>query len=211
MKKKSIKDASLSALVLLSIVFAPISYADVYKYTDKYGRIILTDKPKHSGYKRLVKTWKGWVEPKKKYGKVAYNNFLKNRKKYSKTIDYFADHYRLPKPLLHAIITAESSYDPNATSSAGAVGLMQLMPGTAKRYGVNNRKNPHENIQGGTRYFRDLLKMFDNNVVLALAAYNAGENAVIKYGNKIPPYKETQNYVKKVLAYYKKYKKAINT
>ena len=194
-------------LILTAATLSLTCQADIYKYTDKYGRVILTDKPKHSGYKRLVKTWKGWVEPKKqRKSSVAYHNFLKNQKKYASTIEHFAKQHKLPKPLLHAIITAESSYDPNAISSAGAVGLMQLMPGTAERYGVKDRTNPYENISGGVRYFRDLLKMFDNDVVLALAAYNAGENAVIKYGYKIPPYKETQNYVRKVLAYYKKYK-----
>ncbi|MDX1519101.1 MAG: transglycosylase SLT domain-containing protein [Gammaproteobacteria bacterium] len=178
--------------------------ADIYKYVDKHGRVILTDKPTHKGYKRLVKTWKGWVEVEKR--KRPAIDVAKNRKKFSGTIDYFARQYRLPTPLLHAVITAESSYDPDAVSRAGAVGLMQLMPGTAKRYGVKNRRNPYQNIKGGTHYLRDLLGMFDNNLVLALAAYNAGENAVKKYGNKIPPYKETQTYVRRVLSYYKQYK-----
>ncbi|MEE9552534.1 MAG: lytic transglycosylase domain-containing protein, partial [Gammaproteobacteria bacterium] len=109
----------------------------------------------------------------------------------------------------HAVITAESAYDPRAVSRAGAVGLMQLMPATAKRYGVKNRLNPRENIYGGTRYLRDLLIMFDNNLLLALAAYNAGENAVKNHGNRIPPYKETQTYVRKVINYYKKYRKTM--
>jgi soluble lytic murein transglycosylase-like protein len=87
-------------------------------------------------------------------------------------------------------------------SYAGAVGLMQLMPATAKRYGVKNRRNPAQNISGGTRYLKDLLKMFNSNLKLAVAAYNAGENAVIKYRNSIPPYRETRNYVKKVLRFY---------
>ena len=86
---------------------------------------------------------------------------------------------------------------------------MQLMPETAKRYGVNNRRNPSANVNGGTRYLSDLLKMFNNNIVLALAAYNAGEGAVKRHGNKVPPYNETRNYVKKVIAYYKEYKKAM--
>jgi soluble lytic murein transglycosylase-like protein len=86
---------------------------------------------------------------------------------------------------------------------------MQLMPATAKRYGVKNRLNPRENIHGGTRYLRDLLIMFDNDLLLALAAYNAGENAVKNYGNKVPPYKETQTYVRKVINYYKKYRQTM--
>jgi len=195
-------------LIMLSgLVYSIGAQADIYKYVDKHGRVILTDKPTHKGYKRLVKTWKGWVEVERRRGPAI--DVAANRKKFSGTINYFAKQYRLPSPLLHAVITAESSYNPDAVSSAGAVGLMQLMPGTARRYGVTNRRNPYQNIKGGSSYLRDLLGMFDNNLVLALAAYNAGENAVIKYGNKIPPYRETQTYVKRVLDYYNQYKKTM--
>jgi soluble lytic murein transglycosylase-like protein len=178
--------------------------ADIYKYTDKHGRVYLTDTPQHSGYKRLVKTWKGWEEPK---SSIALKDFEKNRKTHSSTIDHYARQYRLPSSLVHAVVTAESAYDPNAISKAGAVGLMQLMPETARRYGVGNRRNPSENVSAGTRYLRDLMVMFNNDVRLALAAYNAGENAVKQYGNRIPPYPETRNYVKKVLAYLQQYQK----
>ena len=82
---------------------------------------------------------------------------------------------------------------------------MQLMPATAKRYGVNDRFDPKQNIRGGTRYLKDLLNLFNDDMELALAAYNAGENTVIRYGNKIPPYRETQDYVKKVLSLFKTY------
>ena len=191
--------------VSLTLLVPVTLYADIYKYVDKHGRVILTDKPKSNKYKLLVKTWKGWEEKK---SNVAYDKFTDNKKKYASTIDYYARLYRLPKSLLHAVITAESAYDPNAISRAGAVGLMQLMPETAKRYGVSNRRNPSDNVHGGTRYLRDLLKLFKNDVRLALAAYNAGEGAVKKHGNKIPPYKETRNYVKKVIAYYKEYRKS---
>ena len=189
------------------IFIAPTAYADIYKYTDKRGRVILTDTPKNSKYVKLVKTWKGWVPLKT--GSISYKNFEKNRKKHSGTINVIADRYKLPKSLIHAVITAESAYDSNAVSRAGAVGLMQLMPGTARRYGVKNRRNPYQNISAGTQYLRDLLIMYDNNLQLVLAAYNAGEGAVKKYNNTIPPYKETQNYVKKVIAYYHKYKQSM--
>ena len=192
---------------ICALLMAPTAYADIYKYTDKHGRVTLTDTPKNTKYVRLVKTWKGWVP--QKTGSIRYKNLVKNRKKHSGTIDFMASRYRLPKSLIHAVITAESAYDTEAVSRAGAVGLMQLMPGTAKRYGVKNRRNPYENVNGGTKYLRDLLVMFDNNLRLALAAYNAGEGAVKKYNNKIPPYKETQNYVKKVIAYYNQYKQSM--
>ncbi len=178
--------------------------ADIYKYVDKHGRVHLTDRPSHGGYKRLVKTWKGWQE-----ARVDYRSVSKNRKRYEPTIATAAKAHRLPPALLHAVITAESAYDPDAISTAGAVGLMQLMPGTAQRYGVSNRRDPIANVSGGTRYLSDLLAMFDNNLVLALAAYNAGENAVINNGHKIPPYKETQTYVRRVLKYYNDYKKTM--
>lgn len=194
-------------IVLTLLFWSSQAHADIYKYTDKHGRVILTDTPKNSKYKRMVKTWKGWVE--QKYTPQSRARFEKNRKKYTPTIDYIAKHYRLPKSLVHAVITAESAYNAEAISRAGAVGLMQLMPGTAKRYGVRNRMNPYENLHGGTRYLRDLLIMFNYDLRLALAAYNAGENAVKKYGNKVPPYRETQTYVSRVISYYQKYKKTM--
>ena len=194
----------LFILFLLALLVQQPVMADIYKYVDKHGRVILTDKPRNDKYKLLVKTWKGWEEKK---SNIDYDKFSQNQKKYSSTISYYAGRYGLPKSLLHAVITAESAYDPNAISRAGAVGLMQLMPETARRYGVNNRRNPSSNVNGGSRYLRDLLKMFNNNLVLALAAYNAGEGAVKRHGNQVPPYKETQNYVKKVIDYYREYRK----
>ena len=196
---------TLVFIFIFSLISMP-SQADIYKYVDKHGRVILTDKPSHTGYKRLVKTWKGWEE-----AKLPKNfNWVKNQAKFDPTIRSVAKMYKLPHTLLHAVITAESAYNPNAISRAGAVGLMQLMPGTAKQYGVSNRRDPKQNIYGGSRYLRYLLKLFKNDLTLALAAYNAGEGTVKKYGNKIPPYKETRNYVKKVIKYYKKYRSSMS-
>lgn len=192
--------------VLALIALPLMAGADIYKYVDKYGRVYLTDRPAHSGYKRLVKTWKGWSEARRG-GSINYRALAANRKRFSKTIELAAKNHKLPTALVHAVITAESAYDPNAISTAGAVGLMQLMPQTAARYGVKNRKDPAANIAGGTRYLKDLLGMFDNDLVLAIAAYNAGENAVLTYGRQIPPYQETQTYVRRVLKYYNDYKK----
>lgn len=195
------------ALGVLALIALPlIAGADIYKYVDKYGRVYLTDRPAHAGYKRLVKTWKGWSEARHG-GSINYRALAANRKRFSKTIELAAKNHKLPTALVHAVITAESAYDPNAISTAGAVGLMQLMPQTAARYGVKNRKDPAANIAGGTRYLKDLLGMFDNDLVLAIAAYNAGENAVLTYGRQIPPYQETQTYVRRVLKYYNDYKK----
>jgi len=124
-------------------------------------------------------------------------------------IDDVARKARLYPELLHAVVKAESAYDPNAVSRAGAIGLMQLMPQTASRFGVIDSRDPKSNLEGGARYLRELLTHYNNNIKLALAAYNAGESAVEKYGNKIPPYPETQNYVKKVLAFFKQNRKQL--
>ena len=117
-----------------------------------------------------------------------------------------AQQYRVQPALLLAVMRAESSFNPTAISKAGAVGLMQLIPETAIRHGVRNLYDANENITGGARHLRYLLDRFHGNVRLAVAAYNAGERKVDRYG-QIPPYKETQDYVKKVLVYYRSYKK----
>jgi soluble lytic murein transglycosylase-like protein len=108
--------------------------------------------------------------------------------------------------LLHAVVMAESAYNPRARSPKGATGLMQLMPATGKRYGAKDLLNPLQNLRAGARYLRDLLALFDNNLGLVLAAYNAGEGAVMRSGNTIPPYPETRKYVPRVLEYYESYR-----
>lgn len=108
--------------------------------------------------------------------------------------------YNIPLNLLLAVAKAESDFDPNCTSSSGAMGIMQLMPATAKELGVTNAYDPEQNIMGGAKYLAENLQIFDGDTELAVAAYNAGRGAVQKYDG-IPPYTETQNYVKKVLSY----------
>ena len=122
-------------------------------------------------------------------------------KDHAPIIQQYSDLYGVNQELIKAIITVESCFDRYAVSRVGAKGLMQLMPETAKIMGVHNVFNAKDNIRGGTRYFRKMLELFEFNVELALAAYNAGPNAVKKY-NGIPPYKETQGYVKKVIKHY---------
>lgn len=117
-------------------------------------------------------------------------------------IDATARRHGLDPLLVRALIRAESNFDPRAVSPKGAVGLMQLMPQTAQRYGVENRFDPAQNVEGGVRYLRDLIAMFEGDLTLALAAYNAGEGAVLKYGRRVPPYAESQQYVVKVRAFY---------
>lgn len=125
--------------------------------------------------------------------------------RYASHIEAAAMATKVDAALIRAVISVESGYNPSAVSRAGAVGLMQLMPGTAKRYKVTNRRDPGQNIHGGARYLSDLLRLFKHDLQLALAAYNAGEMAVIKFGNRIPPYRETLAYVPKVMKFYKRY------
>ncbi|SJM89905.1 lytic transglycosylase domain-containing protein [Crenothrix polyspora] len=124
------------------------------------------------------------------------------KSQFNELITQAANRHQVDEKLVHAVIQTESAYNANATSSAGAVGLMQLMPGTAKQYGVTDRNDPSQNINGGTKYLRYLLDLFNSNMDLAVAAYNAGENAVMRHNNSIPPYPETRNYVRQVLSLY---------
>lgn len=177
---------------------------NVYKYINRNSGDIEYSDRRHRGKRHYqILTLKGWVDYAPNFWSVS---FRARQEKYKHIVHYYATQHKLSKALLHAVITAESSYREDALSKAGAMGLMQLMPATAARYGVDNAWNASQNIAGGSRYLRDLLDLFDGDLSLALAAYNAGENAVQSYGNKIPPYPETQNYVKKVMQYLAKYR-----
>ncbi len=128
---------------------------------------------------------------------------------YATLIENAARKAALDPALVHALIYVESRYNPSARSPKGAIGLMQVLPETASRYGVHNPgHSPEVNLRVGTSYLSDLMQMFDNRLDLALAAYNAGENAVMRYGQRIPPYRETQLYVPAVLAKYNEWRTA---
>lgn len=131
-----------------------------------------------------------------------------NRKRFSPHIDRIARRYQLDPALVHAVISAESGYEPNAVSRKGAIGLMQLMPETAARYGIADPFDPVANIRGGVRHLRVLIGRF-KNIRLALAAYNAGTGVVVRYGNRVPPFMETRRFIIRVIHFYMLYKKAL--
>ncbi len=195
------------AILLLTLMVSKNVLADIYKFVDSDGHTYYTDEPRHSLYKRIIQSKIHRAASYPRYDSVnvhAYNGARK--KQFIGLINQVASKHQVDAKLVHAVIQTESAYNSNAVSSAGAVGLMQLMPETAKRFGVTDRNDPDQNVEGGTRYLKHLIQMFNPNLDLAVAAYNAGENAVIKYNNSIPPYPETQNYVKQVLSLYKQQK-----
>ena len=187
----------------MGLLFCSVSaVADIYKYEDRTGKLYFTDRPmKGSGYRLLWRSITG--QKKSTRSRIDIASSERNRHRYSPMIQEIAEKVRVKAALLHAVIKAESAYDPRALSRTGAKGLMQLMPGTAKRYGVYDSWDPRSNMTGGATYLRDLLIMFNNDLRLALAAYNAGENAVKRFGNSIPPYPETEAYVARVLDLYR--------
>ena len=170
------------------------SYADFYSYVDQKGVHHYTNiPPTDKKYKLKWRTKKASVKP---------NGIYNYPKSYEEDILRAAKQHDVDPDLVKAVIKVESNFNSSAISRKGAMGIMQLMPDTAEGYSVDNPFNPKENIDGGTKYLKKLIEMFGGDLKLALAAYNAGENAVIKYGFRIPPYNETIDYVEKVLMHY---------
>jgi len=175
--------------VLLPIFFTCYNaFADIYRYVDEKGIIHFSDVPTDSRFKLYISTRRYYTK---------YNYIIKE----------MSAKYRVDSDLVRAVIKAESDYNPFSVSHKGAKGLMKLMSETAMDMNVKNVFDPRENIEGGVKYLQRLLTMFDNDLPLTLAAYNAGENIVKKNNYQIPPYKETKNYIKKVLFYLHDYKK----
>ena len=164
--------------------------ADLYVMIDERGVVTLSDIAQDARYRRLEPAT---LTPEKRAAP---------RRKYEAEVDHAARQFGVDPALVHAVISVESAYNPKAVSRRGASGLMQLMEGTAKRYGVADVLDPAQNIRGGTQHLGELLAFFGNDVRLALAAYNAGTEAVLRYGKKIPPFPETLAYVPKVIGAY---------
>lgn len=212
--------ATLAVAVVVGLVRPRPAAADIYTYTDADGVVHFTNiKPKGKG----AKGWKRiLVEDPDKGTKAAADRGgcarcdvvpARDRspdryRRYDAYILEAAELYRLPVPLIRAVIHVESDYDPRVVSSAGARGLMQLMPAVEKDMRVGNVFDPRENILGGTRLLRVLANRYEGDLVLTIAAYHAGPGSLAKYGNQVPPYTNTRKYLRMVLDRYYQYKAA---
>jgi soluble lytic murein transglycosylase-like protein len=198
--RRGCRAAALGLGVLLCTAW---SLADIYSYVDRDGTTHFTNAPNGDGRYRLYMRSR---ESRRRAAAMPAAELPADRiTRYNDLIREAALLYQIPEELVRAVIKVESDYDPRATSRVGAQGLMQLMPETALRMQVRDVLDPRENILGGVRYLRVLANMFNGDLELTLAGYNAGENAVVRYGG-IPPYEETQQYVARVLAYYRRYR-----
>lgn len=217
----------LAGLIPMALALSGPVQADIYAFVDSKGVRHLSNVPSDPRYKLVMRTptyRKESAKPTSSYaplnlygpgktlitpnarsrnaGPVRLSRTAKsNRQRFAADIQRIAAQHRLDPALMHAVIQAESAYNPQAVSPKGATGLMQLMPATAARFGVSNSYDPVANMQGGARYLRWLLDRFQDTR-LAVAAYNAGEGAVQRYGNQVPPFRETQTYVVRVLSLY---------
>jgi soluble lytic murein transglycosylase-like protein len=183
--------------LVVVLAFASPASADIYKYVDAEGVLHLTNVPTQTGVKYTLIMREKRVLLNRKLGV--------NISQYDELIRKASGKYNVEPALVKAIIKAESNFNHRAVSRKGAKGLMQLMPATASYLQVQDSFHPENNIEGGVKYVRYLLNFFNGNLPLALAAYNAGENAVVKYKG-IPPYRETQVYVQRVLNYLDKFR-----
>jgi len=178
----------------------------IFKYTNKSGVRSYSDRAPMGIKYEIMKFDCFACNPK---STVDWNNIPLQLSAFRSAIDASAKKYRVDPALVRAVIHAESAFQPGAKSNKGALGLMQLMPGTARDMGVVNVMSPEDNIQGGVKYLAWLLEQNSGNTMLATAAYNAGPNAVKRY-NGMPPFEETRTYVKRVKILYDRYKKELN-
>lgn len=193
------------AFAALAAGFAMPALADIYSFKDEKGVVHFTNIKGLDSRYRLIRRENVPHADGNAYAMKVFMPSQADIARYAAIIQTASKAYGVEPSLVHAVISAESNYNQYAVSPKGAMGLMQLMPDTARRYGVQNMMDPTENIHGGVRYLRDLLDMFKGRMDLAIAAYNAGENAVIRSGLQIPSNSETRYYVPKVLGFYRNF------
>ncbi len=181
-------------LYIFSGFFSPgRSAADVFVYKDKQGVLTFTNVPTHQGFRRVIRETNGQSEP------------FSSANGYEALIQSASERFQLDRDLIRAVIRAESNFNSAARSHKGAMGLMQLMPETARLHNVIDAYDPSDNIEGGVRHLKMLIGRYQGDLELSLAAYNAGSQAVDRHGG-IPPFIETRDYVRRVLQYYDTYR-----
>jgi soluble lytic murein transglycosylase-like protein len=186
----------IGCLLLAAVALVPVpASAQIYAWRDANGTLVLSDRELNTP----TKIYEVPGAPSYRTTTAATaEGPTASAPRFDHIVVAHAQRHSLRPELVRAVIQVESGYNPMATSPKGAMGLMQLMPATARELGVRNPYDPEENIRGGTAYLRQLLDRYDGNEELALAAYNAGSGAVDRYGQRVPPYRETRDYVRKV-------------
>lgn len=177
-----------------------VARADIYSFVDEAGVTHFSNVPTDARYRLMLASP---PDPAQSQEKGGDGRWLKRSHAFDSLIDRAASEATVRPQLVRAIIVVESAFNPKAVSRRGAAGLMQLLPKTARRYGAKNVFDPEQNITAGTRYLRDLMSRYGDNLELVLAAYNAGEDAVERYGKQVPPFAETRQYVPAVLRIYR--------
>ena len=192
-------------MFLAFCVPSSLAFADVFRFVDKNGVIHYTNvQPSGPGWQRMYhdgRSATGYPAGRPVMAARARRLDPERVRRYDTHIEEAADLYQLPKAFIRAVVQVESNFYPDAVSRVGAMGLMQLMPATALNMGVLNAFDPRQNVLGGARFLRVLANRFNGDLMLTVAAYNAGEGAVQKYGG-VPPYAETRRYVRRVLHHY---------
>ncbi|MGE1176667.1 lytic transglycosylase domain-containing protein [Pseudomonas sp. BW7P1] len=190
---------SFTAGLLGCVLSVGVAQADVFVSVDAKGSYVLSNvhRPGRT-YERVIREADAPLVSLDRQPQLIANQ------PYAELVSAAASANQLPEALLHAVIKSESNYNPGATSPKGAGGLMQLMPDTARELGVKDVYDPKANIQGGAKYLKRLMTLFNNDIALAVAAYNAGPDAVLSRGRVIPPFAETRRYVPSVLRQYRR-------